>query len=98
MVRYLALLTAAAALAAAGSWRDKDPAQWTPEEVRRILGDSPWAKVVAADFEPDQMRSGMPAEGRGGGGRGNWGGGGGAGGGGGGGGAMPTPGSGGNWG
>ena len=29
-------------------WNQKDPSSWTPEEVDRLLTNSPWAKEVTA--------------------------------------------------
>ncbi|MBV9082557.1 MAG: hypothetical protein JOZ62_07780 [Acidobacteriaceae bacterium] len=35
-------------LAAADKWLAKDPAQWTPEEIDRVLSDSAWARQTTA--------------------------------------------------
>jgi hypothetical protein len=42
----VSLLMGAAALYAAEVWNAKDPAQWSDQDVNRILNDSPWAKQV----------------------------------------------------
>ena len=34
-------------------WNSKEPSEWSDEEVRRLLTDSPWAKEVAAEFDFD---------------------------------------------
>ena len=31
-------------------WNKKDPAQWTSEEIDRLITKSPWAKEVSAQF------------------------------------------------
>ncbi len=96
-MRRIVLVAAFAALPAvfAGeSWRDKDPAQWSAAETGQLLADSPWARVVTAEFNPDLMRTGMDAGSQG---RRGWGGGG-RGGGDWGGGAGGPAGGGGNWG
>jgi hypothetical protein len=40
----VSLLIGVAALYAADVWNAKDPAQWSDQDVNRILNDSPWAK------------------------------------------------------
>lgn len=42
-----AALSAAAASAQKEDWRGKPYQQWTKDDVRQVLGDSPWAKTVA---------------------------------------------------
>jgi hypothetical protein len=58
-------------------WNKKLPAEWTPEEIDRLLTDSPWARPVKAEYSGDaDSRSGDPSDpgGRGGsGGSGPWG-------------------------
>lgn len=51
-------------LAAGDYWSKKPASQWTPEDVERLLRDSPWAKAVNADF--DTGAEGGPSIGRGG--------------------------------
>lgn len=51
--RRLAIALAAFALTAFASsapWT-KDPAQWTPDDAARILGDSPWAQLASVKFD-----------------------------------------------
>lgn len=55
-----------AALAWAGdAWKDKTYQQWDNEDVRRILNDSPWAKVAHADVPGANLtpESGLPGGG-----------------------------------
>ena len=48
--RRSVLLLAGAGLAWAGTdfWNKKEPGQWTPEEIDKLLTKSPWAKEVSA--------------------------------------------------
>jgi hypothetical protein len=48
------------------SWRDKEPSQWTADEVNQVLTKSPWAREVTASFNRSGMQEGR-GEGRGGG-------------------------------
>jgi hypothetical protein len=59
------------ALFAADVWKDKNPSAWTPEDLQKILTDSPWAKTVAVKREGSR-RGGAAGPGGG-----TWGGGGG---------------------
>ena len=43
-------------------WNSKDPSDWSDEEVRRLLTDSPWAKEVAAEFDFDTAGRGGAGE------------------------------------
>jgi hypothetical protein len=80
-----AALSAPLVLLAGDFWRDKEPAQWSSDEVSQMLTKSPWARQVSAspnqsgDSQDSGRGGGM---GRGGGGWGGQGGGGGMGGGG----------------
>jgi hypothetical protein len=49
---WLAALLAACALWAGDPWKDKEPKDWTLEDVKRILTDSPWVRNqdVSADW------------------------------------------------
>jgi len=50
-------------------WNRKAPAEWSPEEIDRLLTKSPWAKEVSAQFAAGAGESrGMPGSGRNGGG------------------------------
>jgi hypothetical protein len=40
-----------ASAAGAQVWKDKAIAQWTPEEARQVLTDSPWAKTVTPTLD-----------------------------------------------
>lgn len=50
--RQLLVLALAAPLYASGSdfWNKKSPANWTPEEIDRLLKDSPWAKEITPTY------------------------------------------------
>ncbi len=61
------LLIAATVLVAGEVWNTKDPAQWTSDEIDRILTNSPWAKSSKVTF--DGSRSGQTGRGSGSGGR-----------------------------
>lgn len=75
-----AALSCPLVLLAGDFWHDKDPSQWSSDEVNQMLANSPWAKQVTASF--NQEGSGGRGGGMGGGGGmgrggGGWGGGGG---------------------
>jgi hypothetical protein len=57
--RLLPLAGLALALFASPPWGGKDPSQWTPSDLEKILNDSPWASQALATFgkalEPDDM-------------------------------------------
>jgi hypothetical protein len=57
-----ALITAALGgpliLYAGDFWRDKEPSQWTSEEVNQMLTKSPWAKEVTPTFDRSRMGGG----------------------------------------
>jgi hypothetical protein len=59
-------------------WNQKDPAQWTSDEILRLTTNSPWAKQVAAELNNDNssLGGGAPRSGGRGGRRGGGGGGG----------------------
>ena len=46
------MLALAAPLYASDSdfWNKKPPARWTPEEIERLLTDSPWAKEITPTY------------------------------------------------
>jgi hypothetical protein len=46
-------------------WENKDPAEWTGEEKRILLGQSPWARegIVRFEVEPKGARATAPYEG-----------------------------------
>jgi hypothetical protein len=59
----LILIPLSAALPAIGdqSWKDKPPAEWTEDDAKQILTDSPWAKTVKPEIDKSantQRRSG----------------------------------------
>lgn len=61
LVQLLLLATAAAFLAAADPvWKSKPAAQWTEQEAKQVLTQSPWAKKVTATITrrltEDQLR------------------------------------------
>lgn len=49
-------------LAADASWKDKPLSQWTADDAKQVLLDSPWVKVVTPqnirDLSPDERREG----------------------------------------
>lgn len=45
-VLMLTLLSLAVLLLAAPAWEKKDFSQWTTEDAKKILSDSPWAKTI----------------------------------------------------
>jgi hypothetical protein len=59
--RSLLVSAAAAAAARAGFWERKKPAEWTGEEVRRLLTDSPWAKVMTVPLKLEKPGERGPA-------------------------------------
>src|SRR5262245_20620028 len=47
-----AITLSAALLAAEGpAWKDKPVAEWSEDETKQILSDSPWAKSVQPEIE-----------------------------------------------
>ena len=73
-MRSIGFLLVIACLGIAGSkdfWKNGDPAQWTPQEIHRLLTESPWSQSVSATFalaeeEPPQPaievpQAGMPS-------------------------------------
>jgi hypothetical protein len=62
-MRLFTLLIAAGLLMAGEAWNTKDPAQWSSEEIDRILTNSPWAKSSKVAF--DGARSGQTDRGGG---------------------------------
>jgi len=55
------VVVASLALAANDPWKSKPYQQWDEKDVRRILNESPWAKVVQVTG-PSADLGGMPAE------------------------------------
>ena len=92
MALCLAGLLVAGAALAEDFWGKKEYMQWTDEEIKKVMTDSPWAKEVTITAPPSALRGQRAAQptaegdnvggGGGGGGRGGRGGGGGGGGGG----------------
>ncbi len=72
----LALLVCVLAFSASSSWRPgPDPAQWTSDEIYRVLHDSPWTKSAKVNFSsgsPSALGRETPAS-NGGNSNGNWG-------------------------
>ena len=57
LTRRTLFLLAAAPLAWSGPndfWNKKEPSDWTPEEIDRLLSKSPWAKEVSATAQRQQ--------------------------------------------
>lgn len=50
-------------LAGDPSWRDKPVSQWTEEDARQVLNDSPWAKTTVPEFEKIAPQPYSPANG-----------------------------------
>jgi hypothetical protein len=42
-------------------WESKDPAEWSADEISRLLGKSPWAKTVSAERVKTQKNT-MPSD------------------------------------
>lgn len=61
---WIAMIAAcgAAIVAGAETWKDKRIAEWSPEEARQVLAESPWVKTVT----PTPNESGKPGRTRGG--------------------------------
>ena len=53
---FSALLVGAIAMCGADFWNAKDPAQWTQEEIERLLNDSPWARPTNISFDLPGMQ------------------------------------------
>jgi hypothetical protein len=57
-----ALPLAAVLIAADSSWKDKPVSQWTADDGKQVLTDSPWVKQVTPqnvrDLSPDERREG----------------------------------------
>lgn len=49
-------------LAADEPFWTKPPEQWSPEEIRQLMTDSPWAKVAKAKYAPAVSGTGIPGE------------------------------------
>lgn len=65
MIRWLTIPIFAGVLWASDEpWKDRDAAQWTEEDARQVITDSPWAKTVL----PELVRSANDGSRRGGGG------------------------------
>jgi hypothetical protein len=63
-MRSLAVLLAIVSLGFAGSrdfWKNGDPAQWTPQEIQRLLTDSPWSQQANATFALAEEEPAQPA-------------------------------------
>jgi hypothetical protein len=60
-------LTAVVLFAADAAWKDKPISQWSVEDAKQVLIDSPWVKVVTPqnvrDLSPDERREGGNMEG-----------------------------------
>jgi hypothetical protein len=57
-----AFLIAAVVFAADPAWQAKSPAQWSPDDAKQLLTDSPWVKQITPqnirDLSPDERREG----------------------------------------
>jgi len=57
-----AVLVAALAFAADPAWQSKPPSQWSSDDAKQLLTDSPWVKQVTPqnipDLSPDERREG----------------------------------------
>lgn len=45
-------------------WTEKDPGQWTPEEIQQLLTQSPWARPAAVSFTNTAGALNLPGFGR----------------------------------
>jgi hypothetical protein len=59
----IAALAAGIAFCASDAWK-KDPAQWTEQDIDKILTDSPWAKEVKPEVAMQRGRGGGMGRGR----------------------------------
>jgi hypothetical protein len=48
------LLPGSAVSAASDFWNRKQASEWTPDEIKRLMSKSPWAKEVNAGAQPDR--------------------------------------------
>jgi len=53
-------VTLAAAVWAEQAWKNKPPEKWTEKEAKKILNDSPWAKVVIMPYHPYTAQGAEP--------------------------------------
>jgi hypothetical protein len=60
-----ACATCALLLFASDFWKTKDSAQWTSEEINKLLSDSPWAKAKTVQPDQPQQRRSMGRRGGG---------------------------------
>jgi hypothetical protein len=63
-MRSVVALLLIAYLGFAGSrdfWKNSDPAQWTPQEIERLLTESPWSQPVSATFALAEEEPAQPA-------------------------------------
>jgi hypothetical protein len=60
-------LFSAVLLAANASWQDKEASDWNEDEVKQVMSDSPWAKMVTPQYSQDDSsrRAGNGGGGRG---------------------------------
>lgn len=56
----LFVLVIAIPAAAGVSWKDKPYTKWTAKDVRKILRNSPWAKIVGTPYYPEGESGGPP--------------------------------------
>lgn len=59
-VWLLLVLAFAVPAAAGGPWKDKPYTSWTAKDVRKILWNSPWAKLIRTPYYPDAEYGGPP--------------------------------------
>ena len=56
----LAALHGLSVLSAAQGWKDRPYTEWSPEDVRQVLNDSPWAKQVVVTV--GWVQTGVPSQ------------------------------------
>ena len=54
----LTMLLGGMLLTASSTWENKDPSQWTSEEIDQILHKSPWVKQTNASLDRSEMQQG----------------------------------------
>jgi hypothetical protein len=60
-VSFLIPLCSAVLLMAAASWQKKDFSQWTEDDAKKVLTDSPWSKQVAVSGGTSGMQGEAPS-------------------------------------
>jgi len=62
----LAMLASARLWAADATWKDKQVSEWSEDDAKQVLADSPWVKAVTPTMTRNSQNSSGPGMGRGG--------------------------------